>query len=386
MPANLFKQFPHIDLFSFIAGLVLGAILYFVFVRLFKLFIQIRSTRIKTKEKTQTVSKVKLIDRYKLDLLKRAQSDHLLGPLFPLSEIFVSVPLIYPYPYVDPKAKLVDTIEASSLLPFVTDTPEFYETIPFRSRSLLSAIKDHRLLLIQGQIGAGKTTLINNAISNILENKLDSAALSGSTPIYAHFSEINIASVVKEDPLQILFEISQFRALNTSKSILEATFIPVITQGNAILFLDGLDEAAPSVISEFTFWLESIIKACPLLKIVLAVNPAFTDGLQRIGFVTYLISPVNLGIRKELRKKLTLSLRKFQIFALPPTSVVPISEDSWIRQNEGYTDLFTITLSLIADLSLSGTAQGRSSLLQSFINRFCSDIHNMTGYLELRDF
>ena len=49
MPANLLKQFPHIDLFSFIAGLVLGAILYVVFVRLIRLYMQIRSTRQKTK-------------------------------------------------------------------------------------------------------------------------------------------------------------------------------------------------------------------------------------------------------------------------------------------------------------------------------------------------
>ena len=373
MPANLFKQFPHIDLFSFIAGLVLGAILYIVFVRLLKLFKQIRATRLKTKEKTQTVSKVKLIDRYKLDLLKRAQSDHLLGPLFPLSEIFVSVPLIYPYPYIDPKSKIQDSIEASSLLPFVSDTPEFYETIPFRSKSLLSAIMDHRLLLIQGQIGAGKTTIINNAISTILENKMPSSVLIGSTPIYAHYSEIDLTSSVRDDPLQVLYEISQFRALNTSKSGLESTFLPLISEGNAILFLDGLDEAAPSFISEFTLWLESLIKAFPLLKIVLAVNPVFIDGLSRIGFVSYLISPVNLGIRKELHNKLTFALRKLQLFSPPSTTVVPISEDSWIRQNEGYTDLFTLTLSLVADLSLSGTAQGRSLLLRSFIDRFCSD-------------
>ena len=367
---NPFTKFPQIDLFSFLSGLVLGAVLYVVFVRLFKLISQFRSTHQKTVSKVRVNSSIKLIDRFKLNALKRAQSDHLLGSLFPLSDVYVSIPLIYPYPYVDPKSKLVDAFEASSLLPFVTDTPEFYETIPFQSKSLPSAIRDHNLLLIQGEIGSGKTTLINNSISSILENRRGSSSINGFLPVYVHCSEVDLQSNVEEQPLQILMETTQFTSLGPSKPVLLSTFLPFFTEGKVILFIDGLDEAIPSVITEFSSWTNNLIKIYPSLKIVISVNNSFTDGLLKLGFTPFLISPINTGIRKDLKNKIVLLLKKLQLFGTPASTVIPITEESWQRQNSIRSDIFSLTLALIAEFSFSGSCDSTASLIKSYITRF----------------
>jgi hypothetical protein len=169
MPANFLRQIPDIDLFSFLLGLLLGGLLWAIILKAVKISHSSKKILVVKKEKFVKKSSGQLVDTINSSTLRICQSNHLAGFLFPLSTVYVPTELIYPYPYVDPSLESPDGYESSQALPYIPEIPEYYENIPLPTSSLLSALFKHNLISIQGDIGTGKTTMINAAVSSILE-------------------------------------------------------------------------------------------------------------------------------------------------------------------------------------------------------------------------
>ena len=370
MLINFLNKFPPIDLFSFVFGLLLGAIFYFVILRMRTYLRHARVTGKKQIVKKSQKSSNKIIDQFFSELLRRVQSDHLLSALCPLNDIYVPLRLTYPYPYVDPKGKNIDSIEASNLMPFLPEFPSLYESIPYRSCSLTTAINNHNRILILGNIGSGKTTLINSVISSIIENKDEASLVKNVTPFYIHFSEIGQKILNTEDPIDPIFNSLQFQKLNLSKGGISTTFLPFFLQGKAILFLDGLDETEPSVISKFSNWLEKLLVAYPSIKIVITGNLSFTNGFNSIGFESYYISVPSIGSRKDLSVKIATLIARYDIIN-DRNKVNDFIAISHIKNNSyPIKNLAFFTLSLLSEYSLSGEVNSSQVLLSYYIKRF----------------
>lgn len=384
MLINYLNKIPPIDLFSFVLGLVLGAILYIVVVRVRTTFLHARVSGKKIKNKKEQRSSNKNFDQYSMELLRRVQSDHLLSALCPLNTIYVPRQLIYPYPYIDPKNKNIDTIEASNLIPFLPEFPIFYESIPFRSCSLNSAIANHDRILILGSIGSGKTTLINHTISNVLENKEDTAQIKGFTPFYIHYSEINFDSLEDiEEPINPILNTRQLQKISLSKGGFINTFLPLFSQGKAVLFLDGLDEAEPSIISRFSSWMESLLRVYPTIKIVISGNLSFTNGFSSIGFENFYISPFTVGNRKDLSAKISNLAINFDILK-KHNSFLNFAELSHLKNKSDFSNNpALITLSLLSEYSLSGEIKTSSGLISHYINHFIASSSHFSRLVQV---
>jgi len=371
MLINFLNSIPSIDLFSFLIGLVLGALFYIVFLRLKNIYFHFRGSGNKKKEKKSFSSFNKVLNQYLFGLLRRAQSDHLLGALFPLNDIYIPLRLIYPYPYIDPTIKTNDSFETSNLLPFIPEFSEFYETVPYRSCSLVSALLNHNLILIQGNIGTGKTTLINHFVSSLIENNEETLQLSGFTPFYFHISEINLNSKDDQEPFQLLFDSIIFRNLNLAKSTLISSFLPIFSSGKAILYIDGLDETTPGVISEYSLWIKDLISEFPSIKIVVSGNLSFTNDFQSLGFVSYYLSPLTTGIRKDLTLKISNLFTKYESLLNLSSRSSVLNTKLWSRQSKLFENIPLTILNLLSENTLSGSVHSIASLVLNYINRFC---------------
>ncbi|MCU0289854.1 MAG: hypothetical protein MUF15_26105 [Acidobacteria bacterium] len=371
MLTNLLNRIPPIDLFSFIIGLILGLLFYVVGIRIYRDFRLMSVTRKKTDHNKYVTSSTKIISQYKTLQLKRAQSEHLLGALFPLSEVYTKIPLIYPYGYWDPSYPLSESIEATTLLPFLPGFPEFYETIPFRSVDLISILQDQNLILIQGELGSGKTTLLNSTISRIIENKSNIPEVDELLPVFIHYSEIDLNDTNNDEPHLDILDCGVFTKINCARATLAKTILPFFENGRVCIFVDGLDESNPKNIEKCSHWLRNVKSKFPLIKIVVSLNNSYIGNFLKDGFVLYHMCPMTQGIRNELVYKLSLKLEDFALLKYSSPDVFPDKIHYWHRQNFEIYDVFSLTLSCLSEFSLSGSGLSKLSLVNNYILRHC---------------
>lgn len=372
MLTNIINRLPPIDLVSFIIGVILGIFFYIIGARVYRNIRLLSITQKKSERNKFVTSSIKVLNQYKTMQLKRSQADHLLGVLFPLDEIYTPMPLIYPYPYIDPSCHVSDSIEAANLLPFVPGFPELYEMVPFRSVELLSVLRDQNLILIQGEIGSGKTTAINATISQIIQGKTTNSALEGILPAYLHYSEVNFNEINKDEPHLDILNSGGFAKINCSSGMLSKTFLPYFESGKVCVFIDGLDESDRNIVDQCSHWIRVLTTKYPLIKIVVSINNSYIGSLLKDGFVPYHISPITKGIRKELINKLSKNFGTFSLLRSTSPDVFLDKFEYWHRQNPENHDVFSLTLASLFEFSLSGSATSKIPLVRNYVLRHCS--------------
>ena len=374
MPANFFNQLPEIDLFSFLLGLILGGLLWAIVLKAVKISRSGKRVLVKKKEKFVNKTSAQLVKAINASTLRICQSNHLAGFLFPLSEVYVPTGLIYPYPYIDPSLDFPDAYESSQALPYIPEIPEYYENIPLPTSSLLSALLKHNLISIQGEIGTGKTTAINAAVSNIIEKTGEGIQFEESLPLYFHYSEIDIHKSENIDPVQSISQVAQFSELHLPEIAFKNLLTTYSDANKLILFIDGLDELDPISLNQYISWIQNILANHPQIRVVITNNLAYSDNLEKIGFVTYYISPLIHSLRQFLKSNWTNAILKSSIRdSLLAESALSEIDMIWSSQKLFSSNFFFTTLSLINDYTFSGNSGSQKSLLKSYILRFCVD-------------
>jgi HEAT repeat protein len=377
MPANILNQLPEIDLISFLLGLFLGGLLWAIILRAVKVSRSSKKIYVAKKEKFVSKSTAQQVETINASTLRICQSNHLAGFLFPLSRIYVSTELIYPYPYVDPSQDSPDAYESSQALPYIPENPEYYENIPLPTSSLLSALLKHNLISIQGEIGTGKSTMINAAVSDIIEKTGDGLQFENRLPLYFHGSEIEINISENTDPFLSVIQAAQFSELHLPEMAIKNLLTSYADSNNLILFIDGLDELDNQSLNQYIGWIQNILVIYPQMRIVVTVNLAYSDDLEKLGFVTYYISPLNHTMRQTLRTNWANALFNNSIRdSFLAESAISEIDSIWSNQNNLFSNFFFTTLSLINDYSFSGISGTQISLLQSYILRFCIDLED----------
>ena len=374
MPVNFLNRLPEIDLISFLLGLFLGGLLWAIIIKAVKVSHSSKKILVKKKEKFVNKSNGQLVESINTSTLRICQSNHLAGFLFPLSKIYVPAELIYPYPYLDPSQDFPDAYESSQALPYIPELPEYYENIPLPTSSLLSALSKHNLISIQGEIGAGKTTMINAAVSDIIEKTGEGLQFEDNLPLYFHCSEIDIHKSENTDPFQLILQVTQFSVLHLPEIALKNLQTEYVDSNKLILFLDGLDELEPQLLTQYIGWIQNILVSHPHIRIVVTGNLAYSDDLEKLGFATFYISPLIHTMSQTMKSNWTNAIFNNSIRdSLLAGSAISEIDSIWSNQNNRFFNFFFTTLSLINDFSFSGNSSSQKSLLQSYILRFCSD-------------
>lgn len=189
--------------------------------------------------------------------------------------------------------------------------------------NLAAALKDHRLLLIEGGMGSGKTTLFRKHIKSLCEP--ERFHRTKTIPKIVHFSEISkdISSCVTN-------------LIQELQGSLEST-----EDGNILLIIDGVDEVKSATDGSLITSIEAIadlIKATKNLSIALGSRPVWTieEGEEILRHCPrFAILPlsfdqvvkvvqqncVSLGIGEKLRQDLS---RSSLMRAIPRTPMAAI--------------------------------------------------------------
>lgn len=282
-----------VDPSSFIFGLLIASILWWVITRARPLWRDIRQDLRDRREDSQTRRLNDVEEDHRRITLRRAQGMHLSAPIFALDEILVEPRLLAPPGRVEPGSTLGAEDAVTLTLPYMPAWPELAAIYRAPTLTLGEALSGGRNLVVIGQPGTGKTVALAHLASLAANRDGSLRALEQAVPFLLHVADLRLPlpagrSVLEPVVDQVSDQASVFN-LGRVPGFVQSTF----RSGRALLILDGFDELTGDGQREVVAWLAGVLKDYPRTRSVTAGAPEYLDGLMAIGFVPLAIAGWN---------------------------------------------------------------------------------------------
>src|SRR5450759_13712 len=239
----MFFRLPTIEPFSFLLGLILASLAWWIISILRPSFNQIRDTIRANKAKQKDVlSKSEGVEeRYLQRVLLQAQGLHLAAPLFSLDDIIDPPTLLAPPVRVDPGTPILieDIVEAT--IPYVPSWPDLGAIYNAPRITLLQALSGNSDIVLTGSAGVGKSVAMAHLASQLARINPAPGLSQGTVPFLVHVADLDLP-VNKSEPLNSIINLAAEKA-----PIRDHTKIPefvrnAFSDGRALLLVDGADE------------------------------------------------------------------------------------------------------------------------------------------------
>ena len=172
-------RFPNLDNFSFLLGVVLSSLVWWVISMLRPAFKQIRANaqlkQAGKKAKAHAFNAVE--ERYRQSVLYHAQGLHLAAPLFSLDEILVPSQLLAPPHRVEPGDYLYIEDIVETTVPYLPAWPELAAIYKAPTITIAEALSGNSDIVLVGQTGMGKTVALASLASSLARRVLDEGGL-----------------------------------------------------------------------------------------------------------------------------------------------------------------------------------------------------------------
>lgn len=365
-------KIPPIDLFSFVLGFLLALILVFIIARIKKLQPQIKKARQERKEKNQLTDAGECERLFRKYMLRKCQRSHLASMLFPLSDVYVDLGLIgHPF-YKDPKYLMENEPLLFQHFPIYMGDAEEYAGLPAPLLSLEQALSGGRNVMIMNGIGSGKTTLMAQFASRILEGKSRLEDFNNFLPVFINISDLDYQSETSQNLLdQITAQLHEIEP-KINPDILSVILKRSLSGKSLLLLLDGLDELPPDLFHRAVIFIGSICKQYPDLKIVIATGPYYAGDLYKFGFADLSIQVPTPFQRIEL---VQVWNRAWEKINLPDANQPEMHQLSslWMMQASRARSILEITQEIWSTLAFDHQS-GHGNDLYDYINRVTSEL------------
>jgi HEAT repeat protein len=269
---------------ALIIGFLLGVAATLLVQRIRPLLRQVRENARQRREEAKLRRTSGLEDNHRRITLRRAQGMHLAAPLFALDEILQEPKLIAPPSPVQPgRESLTEDIVAQTL-PYMPEWPELAAIYRAPTLSLVEAVTAEANVVIVGAAGAGKTVALAHLASLAANSRVQLEAGKEAVPFLYHVADLQLPFDSSNDPLTLVINAANEHTPFFDRGRLPEFIRQTFTTGKALLLLDGYDEANPQTQTHITAWLQALIQAYPLARIVTTGMPGQLNGLIRLGF------------------------------------------------------------------------------------------------------
>lgn len=269
---------------ALIVGFILGVVATILFGRARPLIKQIRENikERRAEAKVQRTSGVEL--NHRRLTLRRAQGMHLAAQLFPLNEILQEPRLIAPPLQVEPGTVSIQEDIISQTLPYMPDWPELAAIYRAPTLGLVEAVSGEANVVITGAAGTGKTVALAHLASLAANNQVQLLPGWDAVPFLHHIADLQLPFDPSKDPLTLVINAATERA-----SLFDARRLPNFIKqnfndGNALLLIDGFDEADPQTQQHVVEWFRALGEAYPEVRIVTTGASDQLNGLIGLGF------------------------------------------------------------------------------------------------------
>ncbi len=241
-------------------------------------------------------------DRYRTELIKRAETLHVARAIFALDEILVEPRLlVHPQP-VDPQGSEAIPEHALALLPNLPDWSTLSAVYRAPTISLADALAKCSSILITGELGSGKSTALAYLAIRVAQRDPSMGETAQLLPVLIHAADLDLDKDPARDPIEPLIRAAQHTASGGLASRIPAYLRLQFRQRKALLLLDGLDELNLQELERITAWLRALLDAYSGNRIVAAGPPDGYDGLVSAG-----LSPMSMAPWTEHDQRLFLT-------------------------------------------------------------------------------
>jgi HEAT repeat protein len=277
---------PRIESFSFFVGFFVGIVVWVLLGRARPLWAQIRENAKEQREAAKVKRTSGLEDNHRRITLRRAQGMHLAASLFALDEILQEPRLIAPPARVEPGVIGLQEDIISQTLPYMPDWPHLAGLYGAPTLSMVEAISGGANIVVTGAAGAGKTVALAHlaSLAANLKVRLDPNSEDAAVPYLYHAADLQLPHESSKDPVNVLTnaaaEFAPLFDLGRLPGFIQRTF----QTGQALLLIDGFDEADPQTQQAVTAWFKSLLQTYPKARIVTTACPYQLNGLISLGF------------------------------------------------------------------------------------------------------
>lgn len=369
--SNFIRNF-RLDQLSFWIGFITGTIFLWVLGRLWPIVIAGISTFRTWMGNVQRDITTGTETRFRSDTLRHVQSLHLANQICSLDEIIVPPKI---YCFTEQKShndeELIDFETAEEIIPFIPDFPEIGTAFANRTFSLGSILRQGARIVLMAPSGAGKTTTLCHLATQLSRQEIELEELSEYLPIFidVYDLELNI------DEAGSVFD-SIYAAVSKYASTVTQTRLPNIlkdclTQGRAVLLIDGADELPPDSLEPLVNWVNRLIIEYPknLFTISASINNAK-------AFFPYEFQPVGLLYWRDTEKqsfiknwKLVWAELQLAQTSNPFSSTNPLILESWMQQSAYDETPFAFTLRAWSYFAGDGLGPDEISSLEAYVRR-----------------
>lgn len=275
-------KLPQIDLFSFWFGFALATIFWLIILRISRLLPKMRKSLALNQERRAIEKSFSQEHEVQKFMLRKAQSAHLAGDLFPLEKILIEPKFMSP----SMRALSDEETEAIPLvyrvLPSMPEAPELTADFPALKLTFSDLLRHHQYISISGSEGAGKTT----ALAYLVGTLVNPGSEKNDLPVFIDYREMDAS--VEDIPAALASTLAKQMSGPSSETI--GRILAAASAQKRLLFLiDSLDELNQPQFEQAVQWLKKLQHAYPGAKIVTTNNLYFSGSLESIGFSLFTI-------------------------------------------------------------------------------------------------
>ncbi|MCE1255597.1 MAG: HEAT repeat domain-containing protein [Anaerolineae bacterium] len=282
------------DAISFWLGFFAALLLTFGFSKIKRFFPEIGTSIKETFQQTQSHQKSGIQNYIMQNNLIKVQGLHIANQLFSLNEILIPSRLLAPtYQKPDDESFAITTL-ASHSLPYLPEASELAAQYNVLSLSPLEALQNGANIVIVGDAGSGKTTVLAQVASAIIQHPETAGNLADHLPYYIHIADIDFNGQDVNGPIGLFINPISKQHSSFARSRVPSAIIDAARKGKLLLLIDGLDELPKNQFIQAVNLLEALLDQSPRIQIMTTASPYYLGGLLKIGFQSMSIACWNI--------------------------------------------------------------------------------------------